>query len=49
MDVIRNVVKPRMSTYSLEVLAVAMAMLNGSIRVTGCPAELVPVARNVSW
>ena len=45
---IRNVVKPRMSTYSLVVLAVAIATVIGTIRVTGWPAEFVPVTRSVS-
>ena len=44
---IRNVVKPRMSTYSFEVLAVAIVTVIGTSRVTGWPAELVPVTRSV--
>jgi hypothetical protein len=48
VPVIRNVAKPRMSTYSLELLAVAIVSVIGTSRVTGCPAEFVPVTRSVS-
>ena len=44
----RNTVKPRMSTYSLEVLAVAIVRVIGISRVTGWPLPFVPVTRTVS-
>ena len=40
--------KPRMSTYSFEVLAVAIVTVIGTSLVTGWPSELVPVTRSVS-
>src|SRR5690348_2995294 len=44
----RNTAKPWMSTYSLDVPAVAMSNTIGTRRVTFWPSELVPVARMVS-
>ena len=35
VQVIRNIAKPRMSTYSFEVLAVAIVNVNGTSLVTG--------------
>ena len=44
----RNVAKPKMSTYSLDVLAVAIVTVIGTRRVTAWPAEFVPVTRSVN-
>src|SRR6476469_9609498 len=46
--VIRKIANPRMSTYWLDVDAVAMSSMTEIRWVTGCPAEFVPVARIVS-
>ena len=48
-EVIRKTANPMMSTYSLEVPAVAMSRRIGTWRVTVWPARFVPVARIVSW